>query len=71
MLDIATGRETPLTEARSVEDQVEWLDDDHVVYGLPGEGTHAPRATYGPAPADGTGTPACSFRRRSHRAVVR
>ena len=33
--DIASGRVTPLTETRSVDDQVAWLDDSHVMYGLP------------------------------------
>jgi len=34
VLDLATGRETPLAETRSVDDQVEWLDDDRILYGL-------------------------------------
>ena len=29
-------RETPLAEVRSVDDQAEWLDDGHVLYGLDG-----------------------------------
>ena len=33
VLDLATMRETPLAEPRSVDDQAEWLDDDHVLYG--------------------------------------
>ena len=36
VLDLATMRETPLAETRSVDDQVEWLDDDHVLYGVDG-----------------------------------
>ena len=28
VLDLDTGREYPLAETRSVDDQVEWLDDD-------------------------------------------
>ncbi len=39
--DVATGVVTPLTETRSVDDQVEWLDDDHVLYGLPRTGADA------------------------------
>jgi hypothetical protein len=35
VLDLATGREQVLGETRSVDDQVEWLDDDTVLYGLP------------------------------------
>jgi hypothetical protein len=34
VLELATGRETPLAETRSVDDQVEWLDDDRILYGL-------------------------------------
>ena len=37
VLDLATMRETPLAETRSVDDQAEWLDDDHVLYGVDGE----------------------------------
>ena len=36
VLDLRTMRETPLAEVRSVDDQAEWLDDDHVLYGLGG-----------------------------------
>lgn len=39
--DLATGEETLLAETRSVDDQVEWLDDDRIVYGLPREGADA------------------------------
>jgi hypothetical protein len=36
ILDLRTQAETQLTrEERSVDDQVEWLDDAHVLYGLP------------------------------------
>jgi len=34
VLNLATMRETALAETRSVDDQVEWLDDDHVLYGF-------------------------------------
>ncbi|TRW43703.1 hypothetical protein FJ693_16605 [Georgenia yuyongxinii] len=33
--DLASGKETTLGESRSVDDQIEWLDDDTVLYGLP------------------------------------
>lgn len=36
--EISTGREWPLPETRSVDDQVEWLDATHVLYGLPRAG---------------------------------
>ncbi len=36
VLDLASGVETPLDgETRSVDDQATWLDDEHVLYGLP------------------------------------
>jgi hypothetical protein len=38
VLDLATLQETVLTlETHSVDDQIEWLDDEQVVYGLPAE----------------------------------
>ncbi|MGY4858303.1 TolB family protein [Cryobacterium sp. AP23] len=35
VLDLETNRETVLPETRSVDDQVEWLDDSTLLYGLP------------------------------------
>ncbi|HEU4807387.1 MAG TPA: hypothetical protein VFT01_03935, partial [Homoserinimonas sp.] len=35
VLDLATGRQSILGEQRSVDDQVEWLDDETLLYGLP------------------------------------
>jgi hypothetical protein len=37
VLDLRTGRETPLAEPRSVDDQVVWRDDHTLVYALPGD----------------------------------
>lgn len=37
VLDLATMRETPLSEQRSVDDQAEWLDDEQVLYGVGGD----------------------------------
>ena len=34
MLDLATWRDRPLAETRSVDDQAEWLDDESIAYGL-------------------------------------
>ena len=43
VLDLATMRETPLSERRSVDDQAEWLDDGRVLYGVDGRcGWRAP-----------------------------
>lgn len=53
VLDLRTGRETPLAEPRSVDDQAVWRDDHTLVYALPGD--------YGAdlysVPASGEGTP--------------
>lgn len=37
VLELATGRETVLAENRSVDDQIEWLDNQNVLYGLADE----------------------------------
>jgi len=37
VLDLASGQETVLSEQRSVDDQVEWLDDQNLLYGLADE----------------------------------
>jgi len=34
LLDLATLTDTPLAETRNVDDQVEWLDDQHILYSL-------------------------------------
>jgi WD40-like Beta Propeller Repeat len=63
VLDLATMRETPLAEPRSVDDQVEWLDDEHVLYGVDGD-IFAARA-------DGGGTPSLFVERAGSPAVMR
>nr|MDT0658402.1 hypothetical protein [Micromonospora sp. DSM 115978] len=55
--DLRTGVETPLAETRSVDDQVEWLDDGQVVYGLPRTAGGAATTDVWRVPVDGTGTP--------------
>ncbi|UQX04302.1 hypothetical protein [Streptomyces sp. RerS4] len=52
-LDLASMRETPLAEERSVDDQVVWSDDRTVVYSLPGDFG----ADLYALPADGGGVP--------------
>ena len=32
VLELATARETPLSEKRSMDDQLEWLDNQNVLY---------------------------------------
>lgn len=55
VLDLQTLKEVPLAEARSVDDQIEWLDDSTVVYAVD-TGIGAP-SIYS-VPADGSGQPA-------------
>ncbi|MEV8535583.1 TolB-like translocation protein [Streptomyces sp. NPDC051211] len=52
-LDLASGRETPLAEQRSVDDQVVWTGPDTVAYALPGDFG----ADLYAVPADGSGQP--------------
>ncbi len=35
ILDLKTNQETPLSEKRGLDDQPEWLDNNHVLYSLP------------------------------------
>lgn len=55
--DVATGQVAPLAENRSVDDQVEWLDDAHVLYGIPRTGTEAGTSDVWEVPIDGSGQP--------------
>lgn len=52
-LDVASGREMPLGERRSVDDQVAWLDDRHVMYAIRGVHRGRPSADIWVAPIDG------------------
>ena len=71
VMDIATGKEVALTEEHTVDDQVEWLDDDQILYGLPGEGSHAAETNVWVVPADGTGAPRLLIEKAWSPAVVR
>jgi hypothetical protein len=58
VLDLRTRTETLLSETRSVDDQVEWLDDRTVIYGLPRTADNgASTSDVWQMPADGTGAP--------------
>jgi len=69
--DLATGAETRLAETRSVDDQVEWLDDQQVIYGLPRDGGGAATSDVWRVPADGSGTPQVLVHDAWSPAVVR
>ena len=70
MLDLATLEETALAETRSVDDQVEWLDDENILYGLP-EAPGSPIAHVWALPADGSGRPAIFLEQASSPTALR
>jgi hypothetical protein len=63
VLDLATGHDVALAERRSIDDQVEWLDDGIVLYG---DGTSVWAAR-----ADGGGSPEKVLARAASPAVLR
>lgn len=71
VLDLATQRETLLVDSRNVDDQAEWLDDDRVLYALPGAGGATGTSDVWVQPADGTGAPSVLIPRAASPAVVR
>ena len=69
--DIASGKITPLAETRSVDDQVEWLDDADVIYGLPRTTSQPAIVDVWSVPTSGTGQPKLLIPQASSPAVVR
>jgi len=63
VLDLRTMTETPLAEERSIDEQVEWLDDRFVLYGI--------ATDVWMVPADGSGEPRRYLSRAASPAVVR
>jgi len=51
-------REMPLTEGRSVDDEVQWLDEDRVLYALPEDAGEATGLDIEVLPVDGSASPA-------------
>ncbi|MGH8994186.1 MAG: hypothetical protein ACRDYV_00310 [Acidimicrobiia bacterium] len=68
VLDVATLEDHPLAEDRTIDDQIEWLDDATVLYAVDtGFGAPSTWAT----PADGTGEPRPFLTDADSPAVVR
>jgi hypothetical protein len=67
---LADGTEVVVNESRSVDDQIEWLDDANVVFGLPRPGGGAASDVW-VAPADGTGPARLLIKGAWSPAVVR
>jgi hypothetical protein len=63
VLDLKTGKETPTAETRPIDDQVEWLDDQHLLY-RDGETTWVVNA-------DGSGEPRLWMKASDSPAIVR
>ena len=70
VLHLETLEATPLAETRSVDDQVEWLDDRSILYGLPEE-TGSPIAHVWVLPADGSGRPEIFLEQAASPTVLR
>lgn len=68
--DIAAGAITLLPESRSIDDQIEWLDDDTILYGMPRDGAVGDYDVVALA-ADGSGAPAVFLEHAWSPAVVR
>ena len=71
VLDLRTGHASLLAEARSVDDQAEWLDNNRLLYGLPRPRSEATTSDVWVVPADGTGAPTVFIPEASSPAVVR
>jgi len=71
LLDLATQRETPLGERRSIDDQLEWLDNDHVLYAV-SESASGPSASteIWKVNAEAAGTPTLFLRKAYSPSVV-
>lgn len=63
VLDLRTMTETPLAEQRSIDDQVEWLDNRSILYGL--------LSDVWTVPADGSGEPHRFLNRAASPVVIR
>jgi hypothetical protein len=63
VLELATMKDTALAETRGIDDQVEWLDNDHILYGFSPD--------IWEVPADGSGVPRKYLSRALSPAVVR
>jgi WD40 repeat protein len=57
ILDLRTNEATVLAETRSIDDQIEWLDNAHVLYAIREQGARPARASIWMAPIDGATAP--------------
>ena len=69
VLDLATGKESLMPDDRNIDDQVEWLDDDTLLYTMPG--SKAGDSDVWAIPADGGGASVVFIPHASSPSVVR
>ncbi len=70
IMDLATGDVRLVPESRSVDDQIAWIDDDTVMYGMPRPGEAGDTDVWA-ADADGSGDPYLFIEHAWSPAVVR
>ncbi len=70
VLDLDTGADRALGETRSVDDQVEWLDETSVLYAMPQEGLASAESDVWVAPVDG-GAPRLLVPRAASPSAIR
>lgn len=71
VLELATMNDTPLAEIRSVDDQLAWLDNSHVLYALPNSTDSSASTNVWMAPIDGSASPKLFLPAAYSPAVVR
>lgn len=71
VFDLRTGTETALGEKRSIDDQLEWLDDQHVLYSVPAEAGSEASTDVWIAATDSTRAPTVFLRNAYSPAVAR
>jgi len=72
VLELQSGREIALSERRSIDDQLEWLDDRHVLYSVPAAADDSsPSTNVWIAPIDGKSAPRLFIENAYSPAAVR
>jgi hypothetical protein len=69
--DLASGAITTTSETRSVDDQVEWLNEREILYALPQSTTGSGSSDVWAVPADGSGEPRVFVTNAFSPAVIR
>jgi hypothetical protein len=70
VLDLASGTEAVLSEQQSIDDQIEWLDDSTLLYGLPRDGSEVDSDIWS-IRTDPSAAPALFIEHASSPSVVR